>query len=125
MKKTALLFVFFAVLYGCSSHKTVEFCEGASPEGEGINCGNKFSTGDITVFIKPESGFGITSIDINVYKKEKYKSIKIGTNSLKVDPEETAAKTNIYFYDEGEFNLEIIGDNKKIAEGAVSIIDVY
>ena len=125
MKKTALLAIFFAVLFGCSSPKTVEFCEGASPEGAGINCGNKFSTGDITVFIKPESAFGVANIDINVYKKEKYKSEIISTNSVKVNPEETAAKTNIYFYDEGEFNLEVIGDNKKIAEGAVSIIDVY
>ena len=126
MKKIIIIILVSFVLFGCTSKKTVEFCEGISPEGEGVNCGKKFSTGDITVLIKPESTFAVTKISINVYKKTKYKSEKIETHSLEVNPEEASANTNIYFYDEGDFTLEVFGNgNEKIAEGAVSIFDVY
>ena len=125
MKNLTFLILILSVLYGCKSQKTVEFCEGISPEGEGVNCGEKFSTGDITVIIKPESTFAVTKINISVYKKTKYKSDKIETRVLEVNPEEVNANTNIYFYDEGEFALEVFSNNKKIAEGSVTIVDIY
>ena len=125
MKKIAFLILIFSILFGCKSQKTIEFCEGVSPEGEGVSCGDKFSTGEITVLIKPESGFSAANIDINIYKKLKYKNEKIDSRSLKINPEETIANTNIYFYDEGDFILEVNENNKKIAEGSVSIVDGY
>lgn len=125
MKKTALLILIISVLFSCKSQKTIEFCEGVSPEGEGVNCGEKFSTGAITVLIKPESAFAVTKINVNIYRKTKYKKEKIESRLLEVNPEKTVTNSNFYFYDEGDFSLEVYGNNKKIAEGTVSIVDVY
>lgn len=126
MKKIKFLILILLIILSCKSKKTVEFCEGVSPEGEGINCGERFSTGEVTVIIKPESTFTGTKIEIDVYKKTKYKSEKIESHSIQINPEKPDVHTNIYFYDEGEFFLEVLGQGKeKIAEGSVNIIDVY
>ncbi len=126
MKRAIILLLSISLLAGCKAAKTIEFCEGVSPEGQGVNCGEKFSTGEITVLIKPGSPFGAQKITINIYSKGKYKAEKVDSVSLEVNPEDTVAKTNLHFYDEGDFTVEATGpDGNRIAEGTVSILDVY
>jgi hypothetical protein len=122
------IFIIISILFlvGCKSKKSVEFCEGVSTEGTGVNCGERFSTGEITLIIKSDSVFETERLSIDVYKKEKYKTEKTESLFFDVNPEEKTAKANLYFYDEGDFLVEVRGiENRKIAEGNVTIIDVY
>jgi hypothetical protein len=126
MKRAIILIIMISVLAGCKAAKTVEFCEGVSPEGEGLNCGGKFSTGEITVLIKPGSSFEVPQVNIDIYSNGDYKAEKVDSVSLKVNPEDTSARSNLHFYNEGDFLVEVTTpQGKKIAEGNVSIIDIY
>ncbi len=125
MKRLLIWLLFLSLLFGCKAKKTVEFCEGVSTENMGVNCGEQFSTGELTAVISVESPFNINKLTVNTFKKAKYKMEKIGSQIVEVKPDEMTARTNFYFYDEGEFTFEVIGqDNKKIAEGSVKIVDI-
>jgi hypothetical protein len=125
MKRLLVIIIFLSLLFGCKAKKTIEFCEGVSTENKGVSCGEQFSSGELTVAISIESPFNINKLTVNTYKKTKYKMEKTGSQVIEVKPDETNARTNFYFYDEGEFTVEVIGqDNKKIAEGSVKIIDI-
>ncbi len=126
MKKAILLSAVVILFFGCKASKTIEFCEGISTEGEGVKCGDSFSAGELTMIIKPESPFILNKIILNIYKKGKYRTDKFGTLTVDVRPESATVKTNFYFYDEGDFMVEAIGqDNKKIAEGKINIVELY
>jgi hypothetical protein len=125
MKRLLVIILFFSLLFGCKAKKTIGFCEGVSTESKGVNCGEQFSTGELTALISIESPFNINKLTINTYKKAKYKMEKTGSQIIEVKPDESSARTNFYFYDEGEFTVEVIGqDNKKVAEGSVKILDI-
>ncbi|MFH0975280.1 MAG: hypothetical protein V1874_05795 [Spirochaetota bacterium] len=125
MRKVILLFIIFILFFGCKARKTIEFCEGVSTEGKGVSCGEQFSTGELTALISAESSFNVGKLIINIFKKTKYKSEKFESLTIDVKPEETRVRANLYFYDEGEFTLEVTGqDNKKIAEGSIKIVDI-
>jgi hypothetical protein len=125
MKKVIIILLFLTLLFGCKAKKTIEFCEGVSTESKGVNCGEKFSTGDLTALIAIETPFNVNKLNVNIYKKAKYKQEKVGSQAIEVKPDNTNAMTNFYLYDEGEFTIEVIGqDNKKIAEGTIKIIDI-
>jgi hypothetical protein len=124
-KTLIIILLFFTLLFGCKSKKTIEFCEGISTEGKGVNCGEQFSSGELTALITAETPFNINKLNVNIFKKTKYKQEKIGSQIIEVKPDETNARTNFYFYDDGEFTIEVFGqDNKKIAEGSVKIVDI-
>ena len=128
MKKLVPLFGFFmifSIFFGCKADKTIEFCEGISIEGKGVNCGEKFTTGELTALISAKSSFNVNKLEVSIFKKGKYKSEKTASYSIEVKEDETTTKTNFYFYDEGEFAVEVTGqDKKKIAEGSVEIVDI-
>jgi hypothetical protein len=125
MKKVILILLFFSLLFGCAAKKTIEFCEGVSTEGKGANCGEQFSSGELTALISTETPFNINKLNVNIFKKTKYKQEKIGSQIIEVKPDDSIARTNFYLYDDGEFTIEVFGqDNKKIAEGSVKIIDI-
>jgi hypothetical protein len=125
MKKVILTFCIFTLFFGCTARKTMEFCEGVSTEGKGANCGEQFSSGELTALISTETPFNINKLNVNIFKKTKYKQEKIGSQTIEVKPDDSNARTNFYFYDDGEFTVEVIGqDNKKIAEGSVKIVDI-
>jgi hypothetical protein len=124
MKKAILLLAAVILFSGCKAARTIDFCEGVSTEGEGVKCGEKFSTGELTMIIKPESPFNINKIVLNIYKKSKYRTDKFDTLTVDVKPESAIVNKNFYFYDEGEFTVEAFGqENKKIAEGKVNIVE--
>jgi hypothetical protein len=126
MKKAILWLAFILVLSGCKAAKTIDFCEGVSTNGEGVKCGNKFTTGELTMMIKPEGPFNINKIVLNIYKKSKYRTDKFDSLVVDVKPESLTINKNFYFYDEGEFTIEAFGqENKKIAEGKVDIVEAY
>ena len=122
--KTIIIFAIVLLLPFCKAKKTIDFCEGVSTEGKGKNCGSVFSTGELTALIKTDSSFTVSKLSINIYKKGKYKSDKVESLSIDVKPDESSARANFYFYDEGEFTVEVIGkENKKIAEGNIKVVD--
>jgi len=54
------------MLSGCSKKEGLLFCEGVTPEGEGVNCGKVFTTGDLTAVIKTKEPFGNDSLTVIV-----------------------------------------------------------
>jgi hypothetical protein len=125
-KQIIILFAVVFLLTGCINNKNVEFCEGVSTDGKGVKCGEKFSTGDVTLLIKSKAPFGSEKIALNILKKDAYKSEKIETQTINVVPEAFTVKTNYYFYDEGDFIVEVRdGSGNKIAQGNIQVIDEY
>lgn len=124
MRKIIILLSIFIIISGCKAKKTIQFCEGVSTTGEGVKCGEIFSAGELTALIKIETPFNINKINVDIYKKGKYKSEKIDSLTVEVKPDENSAKTNFYFYDEGDFTVEVLGqEKKKIAEGSIKIVE--
>ncbi|MBN2402325.1 MAG: hypothetical protein JXN64_07975 [Spirochaetes bacterium] len=125
MKKLIILTAVLSLLFGCKASKTIEFCEGVSAEGKGVNCGEQFLSGELTAVITIETPFNVNRLNVNIFKKAKYKLEKVGSQTIDVKPDDTSTRTTFYFYDEGEFIVEVIGqDDKKIAEGSIKIIDI-
>ena len=125
MKKLILIFACVSLFFGCKAAKTLEFCEGVSTDGKGVSCGEKFSTGELTLVIKTETPFNVSKLSVNIFRKTKYKLEKIDSQDVEVKQDDTVARTNFYFYDEGGYVVEVFGqDNKKIAESSVDIVDI-
>lgn len=112
------------ILNGCKSDESVRFCEGVKPDGAAFNCGTKFSSGALTVMISTEKQFGTEKIYINVFEIKRQKKIKRDSVAVDVNPNDMSARSNIYFYDEGKYVVEVEANGEKIAEGALEVLDV-
>ncbi|MCU0847749.1 MAG: hypothetical protein MUD12_07660 [Spirochaetes bacterium] len=108
---------------GCGSGKSILFCEGVSPEGEGINCGTRFETGDLTALIKPKKPFGVKSIEIRIQDSKSKKDSFIEKITAGVKPEDERAVVNLSFYREGKFRVMAVEKDEVLAEGDIEIVD--
>ena len=127
MKKFSLCFflIVFALL-GCKSERGISFCEGISPDGEKINCGKKFTTGDLTAIVESDKPFETDKINIAILELKKYRNEKVQSLSVAVKPEESIARINLSFYNEGQYKVQAFDKEKKtIAEAEIVIIDTY
>ena len=110
---------------GCSKKDAVSFCEGVDVEGKGVNCGKKFTTGDLTGVIKQGKPFEADSLEMKVLRIEKNKKIPEKNVHLKVERDKSIASTPLSFYNNGKYVVEIYKDDAKIAEGEIEVTDVY
>jgi hypothetical protein len=127
MKKVNLCFFLIVfVLLGCKSERGISFCEGVSPDGEKINCGKKFTTGDLTAIVENDKSFETDKIDITILEIKKYRNEKVQSISVAVKPEEIIARINLSFYSEGQYRVQAFDkENKIIAEAEIVIIETY
>jgi hypothetical protein len=129
VKKIAIIITLSAAAFcmsGCQGKGTVSFCEGVDQNGKGVNCGQVFSTGDMTAVFKARTAFGTDSVDLRIFnvsdasRKPVYeKSVTVGTDSRE-------GKADLEMYDEGSFRVEVKkhgGD--VVSEGTVEIVDTY
>jgi len=124
MKKIFILSVIFLVMTGCSKSEKFNFCEGVDLEGKGVNCGKKFTTGDLTGVIKYDKPFETEMLDIKVLRIEKNKKTPEKTIHLKVDRTKSTASTPLSFYNSGRYMVEVFKDKDKLAEGNIEINDI-
>ncbi|MCP4134260.1 MAG: hypothetical protein GY754_25020 [bacterium] len=147
MNKRAFCIIIFLFFVGCSSSDNIFFCEGVSPEGEGVNCGKKFEAGELTAIIKGEAPFGVKKIDVRITelkkglaaavaqeekeaadesdgkKKKPPKAFEGEKISVDVDPEKSDASANLPLYTGGLYRVEAVNGDKKLAKGTIEIIE--
>lgn len=121
----SLLFLFTGIVFlsGCKKSKNVLFCEGFTPEGEGVNCGIKFETGDLTAIIKSKDAFEVSKINIEIHEVQGSKSEKVESISVNVKPEEKSVTATLSFYREGHFTVKGFKKSEKFADGNIEIVD--
>lgn len=124
MKCVIYFLVCMFIFSGCKKDQSMSFCEGKSKEGTGINCGKKFTTGDLMAIVKGKEPFGQEKLSVSIIEKKKLKEEIIKKFSIKVGPGKKDAAIDLSLYTEGIFRILITGTDKKlIAEGTVEIVD--
>ncbi len=123
MKKLLLFVLICLVVSGCSKKDTVQFCEGVDIEGKGVNCGKKFTTGDLTGVIKYGKPFETEIVDVKVLRIEKSSKIVEKNIHLRVEREKNTASTPLSFYNTGRYVVELYRDSDKLGDGSVEIAD--
>lgn len=126
MKNLPIFFLILFFLYGCKNDKLISFCEGTDTAGKGVQCGLKFTTGDVTALVDTSNNFDTDKLQIKVYEQKKQKYELTESLSADVKPDSRKATVNLAFYNEGIYKVSIIGkEGKVISEGSIEIIDTY
>lgn len=127
MKRFNLCFFLFAfLLLGCKAERGISFCEGVSPNGEKIHCGTKFTTGDLTAIVETGKPFESDTINITILEIKKYRSEEVQSFPVSVKPEESSVRIGLSFYNEGQYRVRALDNEKKtIAEAEIAIRDTY
>ncbi len=123
MKWILCLIILLPVMAGCSKSKTIEFCEGVSPEGKGVNCGAKFEDGELNAVIIGEEPFGVKTITVQVFEVKKNKNEKIETISVDVRPDSDRAMVTLSFYSGGRYLVTAQKNEAPIGSGEVEIVE--
>ncbi len=125
MKKLSALLVLLILLTGCSKQEGILFCEGVDNNGEGVACGKKFTTGEVTAVIQNKGSFDADTLQIRVVNKSGTSETVINTLRIEVEREKSTASFNLPLYNEGAYRIEALKDDAKIAEGNIEVIDTY
>ena len=122
MKKLFILLM-ITLIGSCGSSKKIQFCEGVSKDGNGVNCGVKFETGDLTALIMSESPFDTDSIEIETYRVERSLESKIDTVTSQVKPRDTRTTVSLSFYKGGLYRVKAKKGSTVFSEGEIEIVD--
>lgn len=109
---------------GCSKKEKFTFCEGVDISGKGVNCGKKFTTGDLTGVITDTRPFEADTLDVKVSRIEKNSKTIEKTIHIKVDRTKNSASTPLSFYNSGSYVVEVYRDSDKLAEGHIGVTDI-
>lgn len=123
MQRLLYLMTALALVAGCSKTNGIQFCEGASPEGKGINCGSTFEDGELTALVTSAEPFGVKSINIQIYRVGGSGSEKIETVSADVRPDGQTALVNLSFYTGGTYIVRALKNNVQFGEGKIAIVE--
>jgi hypothetical protein len=121
-----LYIVICILVSGCSKKELISFCEGVNPQGEGVRCGSKFTTGDLTAVVSLKENADIEGWSLVVLNKKQFKSEAIMTLGLETGAEKKAATATLSLYNEGTYIIRVVGKNNSvISEKTLTIIDTY
>ncbi len=121
MKKMLLLLVILPFLAGCSRTKAIEFCEGISPEGKGVNCGGEFIEGELLAIITSNEPFGVNSITVQVQEVRGEKKQQVDSVTVDVKPDEQKATANLSLYTGGTYFVRAVKNEATIGESQIVI----
>jgi len=107
----------------CSKNTNMQFCEGISLEGDGMNCGTEFESGELTAIIKSEEPFGQEKVDIEIYAAGGNAKEKIDTLHAQVKSTDKTVSITLPLYTEGKYHVRAVAREKAIAEGDITITD--
>lgn len=124
MKKGLIVLLVVSVLVSCGKEETIKFCEGMDQEGQGVNCGTKFETGDLTAVIKVKEPFGVTKLTVRVLDTRRDNAV-IETVTVNVKEEDLTASANLRLYNSGVFNVEVLKDKNVISQGKVEMVSLW
>jgi len=125
MKNIFICVLVCLTMIGCSKNQAVQFCEGVDIDGKGVNCGKKFTTGDLTGVIKQSKPFETEMLEVKVVRIEKSSKIVEKTIHLKVERDKSTASTPLSFYNTGKYVVELYRDKDKLGESEIEVADVY
>ncbi|MDY6934945.1 MAG: hypothetical protein SVZ03_12095 [Spirochaetota bacterium] len=125
MKSIIHIEIIFLLIFACKSDRGLIFCEGVSTKGEEINCGTKFSTGDLTVIISSKESFGIDEITMDIIKIVPGGEEKMLTLPVEVKADSSKAIATISLYEEGRYRIQAMKGEVEISQGNVEILDTY
>jgi len=125
MRTIFITVLIFLTMTGCSKKDAFQFCEGVDIDGKGVNCGKKFTTGDLTGVIKHSKPFETELVDVKITRIEKNSKIVEKTIHLKVERDKSIASTPLSFYNNGKYVVELYKDNDKLGEGEIEVTDLY
>jgi cytochrome c556 len=125
MKKLIMTLIVLLVMTGCSKNEAVQFCEGVDMDGKGVNCGKKFTPGDLTGVIKQSKPFDTELLEVKVLRVEKSAKTVEKTIHLKVERDKSTASTPLSFYNTGKYVVEIYKDKDKLGESGIEVAEVY
>lgn len=118
--------ILLGMVLSCKKSSPVSFCEGVNTEGKGVNCGTKFSTGDLTAVIQVPERFETENLKIVVSQKTRYKNEQVSVLNQKVDYDKNTATVPLSFYIEGDYVVEAFGkDDRTLGAGNITIVDTY
>lgn len=123
MKRVMSILVILSVLGGCGRSRDIEFCEGISPEGKGVKCGKKFTTGELSALVTTREPFGVQTITLKIFRTGESRDEPVETLSVKVKPDQVSAFTNLSLYNEGRYRVEAMKKETVIGEGSVEIVE--
>ena len=123
MKKILFLLILGLILTGCSKGKELQFCEGSTPDGKGVNCGKKFETGDLTCLIKSPKPFGTNTIEVQIFEYGEKKNEKVETVGVQVKPDSSLGNATLSFYRGGKFKVVAMNNKDKIGEADIEIVE--
>ena len=123
MKKLLLACLFLSLVAGCSRSKAIQFCEGVSPKGEGVNCGTKFEDGELTAVINSPEPFGSKSITVQVFEIKDKKTEKIDSITVDVKPDRQTASVNLAFYSGGKYMVKASKKDVAIGSAELAIVE--
>jgi len=120
-----LLYLLFLVLLvsGCFKSDDISFCEGVSPKGEGVKCGVKFESGELTAVVKSGDPFGTDKLDIQVFRIIDGKNQKSESISVAVKPEEKSVSTNLPLYIGGNYKIIVVKNGEEFIEKNIEIVE--
>lgn len=125
MKNIIICTLVCLTMVGCSKNQAVQFCEGVDIDGKGVNCGKKFTTGDLTGVIKQSKPFETELLEVKIVRIEKSSKIVEKTIHLKVERDKSIASTPLSFYNTGKYVVELYRDKDKLGESEIEVADVY
>ena len=123
IKKIIICMFAGLIILGCSKDNAIQFCEGVDNDGNGVRCGKKFTTGDLTGVINSVKPFEAESLILKIIHIEKNSKIVDKTIDLKVEKDKNRANATLSFYNSGAYKVELFKEDDLLAEGSVEIID--
>lgn len=121
MKKMLLLLVILPFLAGCSRTKAIEFCEGITPEGKGVNCGGTFEEGELLAIITSREPFGVNAVTVQVQEVRGGKKEQVESLTVDVKPDRDTATANLSLYSGGTYIVRAMKKDEIIGEGEIVI----
>jgi hypothetical protein len=121
MKKLLLFLVVMPLIAGCSRTKAIEFCEGVSPEGKGVNCGTAFEEGELLAVITGKEQFGVNSITVQVQEVKGGKKEQVESITVDVKPDRDTATANLSLYSGGTYLVRAMKKDAMIGESEIVI----
>ena len=124
MKKLIHFIAALLIATGCSKIKKIEFCEGVSLSGKGINCGSKFETGELTAVIHSQDVFGTEKIGLKILEKGADTVELVESLQVSVKPDQDRASATLTFDTGGVFTVQAFKGEDKISESMIEIVEI-
>ncbi len=125
MRLTGLLIMplVLALITGCSKKKEILFCEGVTPEGEGVKCGSTFSTGDLSLLYKRERNFEAEGLTVQIYELKEERREKVESISVPVKPDAKSMTALLSLYNAGTYEIQVKSADAVLAIEKLVIVD--